>query len=621
MLGARLKLISLWISQTARVLGDWCLLFVAVFSTAYQGQDAPGQNWPLAMAVFFAPFILLAPLNGWLGNSFPRCWVLTGSALYILLVIAVCSTSQLSLTISLALVGIGAAVYSPARYAMLPAGVADANASIPRVTGWMETGSSLAVLGGVALGSVLVDSPTRALLAIMGFCALSLITAWTTHFASDVPRPERSPSRVAGFFRDARRILALGPARGPLLGMAGFQALVVVASFTLIAIALQGGSPAADVILHCLGLVCLGTALGNLLASVQGHPRRTLGLVPFATIGLVVALLLAYWSAGPSLPRVASLIMGVMAGVINVSLRSAYLAYVPPDARGNAMSIMNAAIYLATTVLVLLMYSLLYMGWFTSPRSQLLFLGLLSFLGAVLSWRYLLSHAFEQALEVLLWPTYRIHGHGPGLDRIPATGPLLVISNHVSYLDPLLLGKLVPRRMIPMMLSLFYDLPIIHWMMVHLIKAIRVPEARMRREAPELNEAIAVLREGGCVLIFPEAILRRTEEVILRPFGQGIWRILQEVPDTPVVACWIEGAWGCYYSYFNGPPMKNKPKDWWRPIDIAFSEPEVLSAEMLADREGTRTYLRQKVLECRQHLGLPTGPTADSAGSSEPETP
>jgi 1-acyl-sn-glycerol-3-phosphate acyltransferase len=201
------------------------------------------------------------------------------------------------------------------------------------------------------------------------------------------------------------------------------------------------------------------------------------------------------------------------------------------------------------------------------------------------------------------------------------TGPLLIIANHVSYLDPLLLGKNVPRRMTPMMLSVFYDMPIIHWIMVHIIQAIRVPEARMRREAPELNEAIAVLRAGGCVLIFPEAILRRTEEVILRPFGQGIWRILQEVPNTPVVACWIEGGWGSYYSYRNGPPMKNKPKDWWRRIEVVFAEPEVLSPEMLADREGTRNYLRQKVLECRQHLGVPTGSPPESANQPEPETP
>jgi 1-acyl-sn-glycerol-3-phosphate acyltransferase len=619
-IGARLRLVSLWVSQTARVLGDWCLLFLAVFA-AGQGRESLARNWPMAMAVFFAPFVLLAPLNGWLGNAIPRRWVLTGSALYILLVVGGCAAWGVSLMICLALVGVGAAVYSPARYAMIPAGIEDANASLPRVTGWMEAGSSVAIFGGVALGSLLVDTPAGASLALIGLSALSLVTAWMTPFVSDVPRPEGSRSRVAAFFRDAGRILALGPARGPLLGMAGFQALVVVSSFTLIAVVLQGGAPTADVILQCLGLVCLGTALGSLLASVQGHPRRTLGLVPFATTGCAVALLLVYWSAGPALPRASSLLMGVMAGLIHAPLRSGYLAYVPPDARGNAMSLMNAAVYVATAALVVLLYLLLYVGWLTSPSSQLLFLGLLSVLGTAISWHYLLAHAFEQVLEVILWPIYRIHGHGPGRDRIPMTGPLLIVANHACYMDPLLLGKFVPRRMTPMMLSTFYDLPIIHWLMVHIIQAIRVPESRMRREAPELNEAIAVLRAGGCVLIFPEAILRRTEEVLLRPFGQGIWRILQEVPNTPVVACWIEGGWGSFYSHLNGPPMKNKPMDWWRRIDLVFAEPEVLSPEMLADREGTRNYLRQKVLECRQQLGLPTGPTPGATDQTEQETP
>ena len=52
----------------------------------------------------------------------------------------------------------------------------------------------------------------------------------------------------------------------------------------------------------------------------------------------------------------------------------------------------------------------------------------------------------------------------------------------------------------------------------------------------------------------------------LSQFGQGVWHILHERPDTPVVVCWIEGGWGCYFSYYNGPPTVNKRFDWWRRI-------------------------------------------------------
>jgi 1-acyl-sn-glycerol-3-phosphate acyltransferase len=130
-----------------------------------------------------------------------------------------------------------------------------------------------------------------------------------------------------------------------------------------------------------------------------------------------------------------------------------------------------------------------------------------------------------------------------------------------------------------------------------------VPVARFRREAPELRDAINVLRRGGCVLIYPEAQLRRREDQLLRMFGQGVWRILQEVPDTPVLACWIEGGWGSFTSYFNGPPLRGKRLDWMRRIDIAIGMPERIDPAVLADQHATRHYLMQRCLDCRRDLG------------------
>src|SRR6185312_6352960 len=135
--------------------------------------------------------------------------------------------------------------------------------------------------------------------------------------------------------------------------------------------------------------------------------------------------------------------------------------------------------------------------------------------------------------------------------------------------------------------------------------AIRVPWASFRREAPELTDAVAVLRRGGCILIFPEAQLRRREDQLLRMFGQGVWRILQELPETPVLLCWIEGGWGSFTSYFHGPPLRGKGLDWRRHIDIAVDAPQVLDPGILADQHSTRQYLMRACLECRRYLGLP----------------
>ena len=100
---------------------------------------------------------------------------------------------------------------------------------------------------------------------------------------------------------------------------------------------------------------------------------------------------------------------------------------------------------------------------------------------------------------------------------------------------------------------------------------IRVPEKALKKDAPEIQEAIAALDRGECVVIFPEGYLRRTEDRPLRRFGQGVWQILKARPSTPVFATWIEGGWGSYTSYFNGPPTKNKKKDYRRPIGVGMS--------------------------------------------------
>jgi 1-acyl-sn-glycerol-3-phosphate acyltransferase len=226
-------------------------------------------------------------------------------------------------------------------------------------------------------------------------------------------------------------------------------------------------------------------------------------------------------------------------------------------------------------------------------------------LGAIVAWRQLFPEAVEQVLEILLAPLYRVRVHGPGRDVFPRRGPLLIIANHAAYLDPFWLCKMVPRKVTPMMTSAFYDLPFIRWSMAHIVGAIRVPIVPFRREAPELREAEAVLRQGGCVLIYPEAQLRRREDQPLRMFGQGVWRILRELPQTPVVVCWIEGGWRSFTSYYNGPPLRGKWLDFWRRIDIAVEAPQILDPALLADQHATRRYLMQRCLACRGYLGLP----------------
>jgi 1-acyl-sn-glycerol-3-phosphate acyltransferase len=601
----------LWVSQVARVVADWCLRLTTVLALQATAGDSA---WYLATAAFIAPFIVLAPLNGCLSNGLPRRAVLLGASAFAFAAVAGFALVGGSWLACLAVVALGAAAYSPARYAVLPAAAIDTRLALSRVNAFVEMGGAAAIVGGVWLGidlwprgdsGAVLALSQPAVSAILSLNLLCLATALAGRFPSDVVRPESPAKAVAGFGRDCVRIYRTRPARVAVLGLAGFQAVVTAGVWPLIGPVFSRPDGIA-ILLKVLLYVGVGAACGCFAAGVQGNPRRNPGLVPFGVTGLVIVLLYLMSAAGSEeLPLVACILLGFMGGLVNVPLRAAYMAAVPADARGNGMAVMNTAIYVLTTGLSLLMVGLVSTKVLQTPAGQLAFLAVLSGLGAVAAWWSYAPQATENVAECILAVMYRVRAHGPGADRIPMEGPVILVGNHSSYLDPFWVFKIVPRRVWPMMTSVFYDLPVISWLMRHFIEAIRVQEATFRREAPELKDAVSRLLAGGCVLVFPEGRLRRKEDELLRRFGRGVWHVLQELPSTPVVVFWVEGGWGSWASYHNGRPFTNKRPDFRRPIDIAVAEPVVLPPEVRADQWRTRQYLMQRCLECRRFLGLP----------------
>ncbi len=603
---ARFRLASLWLSQVARVAADNCLRVFVVLALARSQANGSESAWHLTTALLMLPAVFFSPFNGALSNSLPKPLVLTSTALYCAGVAAVFAALETGWVACWALTAVGAAIYSPTRYALLPAASEDSSVPLTRVNGLIEMGAVTAVVAGLTLGAKIDpwlwwDVPA-ALILVIGLDLLATLTALAVWFKADVRRPEPGLEAVAGFFRDARRVLADREACSTLLALSSLRGLVVGTMGAIVPLTLNGDRFPLE---HLLGLglwVTIGIAAGSLLAGMQRHPRRALGLVPIGCTGLLGGLLVAAVGALPS-PALC-IVLGMMGGLINVPLAATYQASLPADARGNGMAVRNLADYLCMAVVAGGLFTLAHTGYL-SPAGQLWLLAALAGAMALVSWCVLFRPFTEQLLEVLLWPVYRIRGHGPGLEHFPRRGPLLVVANHSSWFDPLWLGKIVPRRITPMMTSLFYDLPGLRWLMQYVVQAIRVQHSRFRREAPELQEAIAALDRGQCVVIFPEGAMRRKAERPLRQFGQGVWRILRARPQTPVMVCWIEGGWGSYCSYFNGPPTKNKRVDFWRHIDIGVEPVQILDAELLEDQRATRAYLMRVCLQARRYLGLP----------------
>jgi len=379
---------------------------------------------------------------------------------------------------------------------------------------------------------------------------------------------------------------------------------------------LQTGEPEAT--FRAILLLYSGLILGAFLAFIQRHPRRRLGLVPIGSLGAgFIALGFALTDGKVPESPVLAVLIGLGGGLAGFPLLSAALARVWPewDRPGGCF----------TVVFVVLAIPLLLFGGpaqtcitlSLDPRMERLVLAHCSLVLTLWSWALFFPHTVDLLFEMLMAPMFRIRAHGPGMDAIPRRGPVILIANHSSYFDPFWVGKLVPRKLRPMMTSRFFDLPLLRWLMVAAVQAIRVEATRVRRQVPELQEALAVLRQGGCLMIFPEGRLRRTEEQLLQPFGQGVWHLLKELPETPVVVLWIEGGWGSFLSYWKGPPGQNKRLDLGRRIEVALSAPRVLAAEVLADQRGTRRFLERACLECRAYLGLPVPPAEREDGESQ----
>jgi 1-acyl-sn-glycerol-3-phosphate acyltransferase len=602
---ARFRLALLWVSQTARVLADNCLRIFVVLQLAGLGEVQRDSAWPLVTFFLMVPAVFLAPLNGALSNSLPKPAVLAGSAVYCLGVVALFGWLNGPWLACWALVAVGAAVYSPTRSALLPAAADDTQVPLTRINGWIELGAAAAVVVGLVLGVRLHNyrwlSLEAALVSAAVLNLLGFLTAVPVRFSSDVRRAEPARAALAGFFRDTRRVLADPAARATLLGLASLRGLLTALTSALVASVLSPQGYNIDQLIRVGVWVAAGAGLGSFLAGLQRHPRRALGLVPLGATGLFVGLLIPAFGAVPS-PGLC-VILGTMWGLVNVPLAAAYQASLPADARGNGMAVRNLADYVLIMTASVGMFALAYERVLT-VAGQFWLVAALAGAWGVVSWRLAFRQVIEQLLEVLIWPFYRIRGHGPGLDHFPPRGPVVVVANHSSWLDPMWLAKVLPRRLIPMMTSVFYDLPGLRWLMVYVAQAIRVQASTFRREVPELDEAVAALDRGACVVIFPEGAMRRRDDLLLRQFGQGVCLILRARPETPVAVCWIEGGWGSFFSYDHGPPTKNKRMDFWRHVDIAVSMPQCIAPELLKDPRATRKHLMEACLDARRYLGL-----------------
>ena len=171
-----------------------------------------------------------------------------------------------------------------------------------------------------------------------------------------------------------------------------------------------------------------------------------------------------------------------------------------------------------------------------------------------------------------------------GLQHVPGQGPALLVANHVTYADSLILAGLLGRPPRFLVYHKLYDQPGLRWFF-DLVRAIPVAsrEEDSARLAQAMREAVATLRAGELLGVFPEGQLTRTGEI--GPFRAGVERILAGAP-APVIPVALRGLWGSALSHAHGPPFSRFPRLRRRVVEIEFGAPlppEGLTAAFLEE--------------------------------------
>jgi acyl-[acyl-carrier-protein]-phospholipid O-acyltransferase/long-chain-fatty-acid--[acyl-carrier-protein] ligase len=181
-----------------------------------------------------------------------------------------------------------------------------------------------------------------------------------------------------------------------------------------------------------------------------------------------------------------------------------------------------------------------------------------------------------------------------GLENLPP-GPALILPNHISYVDAIVLSFAADRPMRFMMLTSIYETKGLKWLFKALGAMPISPNDGPQKVEAALERARAALRDGQTVVIFPEGQLTRDGNMV--GFRGGFSRIAQGVPDVPVVPAYLDGLWGSVFSMQKGPSFWSRLKELPRPVEALFgtalTKAEPLEARLAVSELGAQAMERR----------------------------
>ncbi|MFT3757349.1 MFS transporter [Thauera sp.] len=599
------------------------LVVLITFQAARLTELSPGVLVNVAAGLFILPFLLFSAIAGQLADKYEKSSLIRWTKLLeiALMAIAALGFATMSLPLLLAtlfLMGTQSAIFGPVKYAILPQMLEETE--LVGGNALVESGTFLAILLGTIAGGLLIEAPDGVAwvsagtlaVAVLGYLSCRAIPP-AAAVDPDMKLDWKPVSQTWQMIRFAagERTVFLS-----ILGISWFwfYGAMFLSQFPGFASTVLGGDEKAVTLL--LAVFSLGIALGSLLCERMSGKQVEIGLVPFGSIGLTLFGLDLWWAsagleaagfaaagteAGTAMRPLSELLaepavwrilfdlvmLALCGGFFIVPLYALVQSRSAPSHRSRiiaANNILNSLFMVAAAGLGAVMLA-------AGASVPQLFLVTALLNAAVAIYIYTLVPEF--LLRFIVWllihTVYRLRVEGIG--QVPEKGPAVIVANHVSFVDALIIMAACRRP-----IRFVMDHRIFRWPILSFIfrtsRAIPIAPASEDRAMMEraFDEVARALEAGELVGLFPEGKISGDGE--MSPFRPGIARIVARTP-VPVVPMALRGLWGSFFSRKGGAAMT-------RPFRRgAFSRIELVADAPIEAAEVSPETLYQRVAALR----------------------
>lgn len=565
----------------------------------------------LCALLFILPFFLFSALAGQFGEKFAKDALIRTIKLAEIVIMGVGAAGFLynhlwMMLLALFAMGTHSALFGPVKYSILPQALREEE--LVGGNGLVEMGTFLAILAGTIGAGVMMSSTHYAplvasavvLVAVLGYLA-----------SRAIPRAAASSPGLKlqwNIFSQTVATLRMGLKQTPavsrsIVGNSWFWFVGAIYLTQIPAYAQEWMHGDETVVTLILTLFSVGIAVGSLLCERLSGRKVEIGLVPFGSFGLTVFGLLWWWHSG-DIPAAGApydwlallgmskawwilmsiMGLGIFGGFYIVPLYALIQSRTPEDQRARviaANNILNALFMVVSAVITML---LLGVAKLSIPQ---LFL-VVSLLNIAVN-TYIFRIVPEFSMRFMIWllshSMYRVEHRD--LDRIPDEGAALLVCNHVSFVDALLIAGAVRRPIRFVMYYRIYRLPVLNFIFR---TAGAIPIAGRNEDLATYERAFekiaAYLADGELVCIFPEGKLTADGEI--DAFKGGLSLILERTP-VPVIPLALQGLWG---SFFSRDPAKGFLRRLWSRVTLVAGNAVPVEAAQPA-------LLRERVSELR----------------------